>query len=226
MSHHGGGGGGHGHMGGHHPDQSPGWNQALQGEAKAITSLPNRSIVPIFGALLVFGIMLLPFVVNWGDGGIELPWVTQQRDAAEKAEQAKGRDNVGGQINASAADPVSALTANLGAGASGNAARPQASFDQQLLYASQQGFAGRQQPAAPQAQEYNQQPPQPYSTQNYSQQSYGQSYPQAGYNQSAYNQGQYGQQAYPQSNYAANGAANYQGGMIQPPQRHRVWVDR
>lgn len=222
MSHH--SGGGSGGLPGHHPDQSPGWSSALQGEGKPITSLPNPTIIPIFGALIVFGIMLLPFVINWGDGGVELPWVTQQRENAELAEQARGRDNVG-QINAPTADPVSALTANLGGNAAaGGSARPQASFDQQLIYASQQGFAGRQQPAAPQTQAYNQQP-QPYSAQNYAQSTYGQnSYPQAGYNQSAYSQGQYAQ--YPTSNYAPNGAANYQGGMAPPPQRHRVWVDR
>lgn len=215
MSHHGGGGGGHGHMGGHHPDQSPGWNQAMQGEkGKAITSLPNPTIVPIFGALLVFGIMLLPFVVNWGDGGIELPWVTQQRENAAREEQAKGRDNVG-QINSPAPDPVDALTASFGGGAPGAASRPQASIDQQLLFASQQGSARQQ--AAPQA--YSQS--QPYSAETYNQ-TYGQnSYPQQSYGQQNYGQAPYGQ---PSSNYAQGGA--YQNQMQQPPQRHRVWVDR
>lgn len=96
MSHFGGGHGGHGghaphsghggHHAGGHPDQSPLWNSALQGggkQGKLITSLPNPTVVPIFLALGVFLIMLLPFIIEWDYD--MLPWMNHQQ--AEEAPQ-------------------------------------------------------------------------------------------------------------------------------------------
>ena len=98
-------GGGHGHCGHHgvqggHPDQSPGWNSALQGGDKPITSLPNPTILPIFFALFVFVLMLLPFVINWDADGVELPWVHKRNQVSqEQSLQQKGEPQEGPQEN-------------------------------------------------------------------------------------------------------------------------------
>ncbi len=217
MSQNNGGGG----LPGHHPDQSPSWSSALQGAKnnKPITSLPNPTIVPIIGALVVFLIMLLPFIINWGDGGIELPWVTQRRVDAEREAQAVGRDNVG-QIIAPAAE-----SAALPDGMPTN--RPQASFDQQLMYASQQGFGSK--PRASVAQNY----PQSNFAQNNSaqdspaQNTYAQNtYAQPNYPQSNYSQPTYGQPGFAQPNMAQYGGGNYASAGAQPAARHRVFAER
>ncbi len=207
MSHHNGGGGG---IPGHHPDQSPGWSSALQGQKnKPITSLPNPTIIPIIGALVVFLIMLLPFIIDWGDDGMELPWVTQQRVNAEREAQAVGRDDVG-QISA----PPAAASA-MPAGMPTN--RPQASFDQQLLYASQQGCGGKPQAA-----------PANYPQSNFAQNTNGQNtYGQNNYAQPNYPQENYAQPSFAQQNmtqYSPGGNGQVSG--PQPGQRHRVFVER
>ncbi len=208
MSHNNGGGG----LPGHHPDQSPGWSSALQGEKnKPITSLPNPTIVPIIGALVVFLIMLLPFIINWGDGGIELPWVTQKRVDAEREAQAVGRDNVG-QITAPAA-----ASAALPDGMPTN--RPQATFDQQLMYASQQGFGSKPRASATVPQNY----PQSNFEQNTSVQN---SFAQPIYPQENYAQPNYPQANYAQPNMAQYNAGNYAPAGAQPAARHRVFAER
>lgn len=142
-------GGGHGHGGHHgvqggHPDQSAAWSSALQGGDKPITSLPNPTIMPIFCALVVFVIMLLPFVINWGEGGVELPWAHKQSQVSqdlpqsglpERASEQQSPENyqAAGQALSQAASSAAAVQEQAT-----NA--PPASYEQQLLYASQQSY--------------------------------------------------------------------------------------
>ncbi|MBP6747869.1 hypothetical protein KA344_21755 [bacterium] len=198
-------GGGHGHSGHHgvqggHPDQSPGWNSALQGGEKPITSLPNPTILPIFFALFVFVLMLLPFVINWDAEGVELPWVHKRNQISqEQSLQQQGTQQEGPQesYQTSAGLGVSPAQQSNQAQAQGQAANnaPPASYEQQLLYASQQSYG---QNANQQTQAVN-----PAAQQNYAAQP------------------NYSQMAYPQENYGQNYAP-----MAQPQRRHRVFVER
>lgn len=199
MSHSSGGqpGGHHGSQGGH-PSQGSGWSSALKGGQKPITSLPNPTVVPIFFALFVFVIMLLPFVINW-DEGIELPWVTTQREAAEKkakeaAAFAEALRPDGGDANSLNMNvPVASVAGEAAVPISPTSTAGTASIDQQLMFASQQGFGG-----APAAQPN----PSPFAG--------------AGFGQGG---GLFGgaqtQQAMP-----------YQGEPAAMPARRRVWVER
>ncbi|CAN5304861.1 hypothetical protein BH11CYA1_BH11CYA1_45150 [soil metagenome] len=205
MSHTGGGGHGHGgHHGLHggHPDQSAGWNSALQGEGKPITSLPNPTIMPIIMALVVFVIMLLPFVINWDADGVEFPGMPKRPQAAAQPQQ--GRTEQGEMQGQAAAEQagmqgLSAVQQQASQPEQQAIATPPASIEQQLQYASQQSFAqnANQQNQAVNP-NINQAAQQPYS----GQQSYQPTYPQ---------------DSYGQANYAP---------VTQPQQRNRVWVDR
>lgn len=171
-------GGGHGHGGHHgvqggHPDQSAGWSSALQGGNKPITSLPNPTILPIFFALFVFVLMLLPFCINWDAEGVELPWAHKQNKAALEQQQQQSPE-----LTQSAETPEQAAMQDMSAtqqaapsNQTANSAAP-ASYEQQLLYASKQSFA---QNANQQTQAVNTMPQQNYS-QAYPQENYGQNY--------------------------------------------------
>ena len=142
-------GGGHGHGGHHgvqggHPDQSAAWSSALQGGDKPITSLPNPTIMPIFCALVVFVIMLLPFVINWGEGGVELPWAHKQSQVSQDLPQSGLPERVSEQQspeNYQAAGQALNQAASSAAAVQEQATNaPPASYEQQLLYASQQSY--------------------------------------------------------------------------------------
>ncbi|MDP3510899.1 MAG: hypothetical protein Q8T09_23225 [Candidatus Melainabacteria bacterium] len=196
-------GGGHGHGGHHgvqggHPDQSPGWNSALQGGQRPITSLPNPTILPIFFALFVFVLMLLPFVINWDADGVELPWVHKRNQLSQEQslqQQAGPQEGLQGSYQTTA--DLAGNPAQRASQAQEQAINqaPAASYEQQLLYASQQSYA---QNANQQTQAVN-----PAAQQNYAAQP------------------NYSQMGYPQENYGQNYAP-----VAQPQRRHRVFVER
>lgn len=137
-------GGGHGHGGHHgvqggHPDQSASWSSALQGGERPITSLPNPTILPIFFALVVFVIMLLPFIINWGEGGVELPWAHKQSQVSQDLQQSglpeRASDQQAPEIYQAASQAASSAAVQEQA-----TSAPPASYEQQLLYASQQSY--------------------------------------------------------------------------------------
>jgi len=197
-------GGGHGHGGHHgvqggHPDQSAAWSSALQGGEKPITSLPNPTILPIFFALVVFVIMLLPFIINWGEGGVELPWAHKQSQVSQDLQQSglpeRASDQQAPEIYPAAgqaAGQAASQAASVAAAAQEQATNaPPASYEQQLMYASQQSYG---QNANQQTQAVNPAAQQTYAAQpNYS---------PAGSTQ---------------ENFAPS---------AQAQRRHRVWVER
>jgi hypothetical protein len=138
-------GGGHGHGGHHgvqggHPNQSAAWSSALQGGDKPITSLPNPTILPIFFALLVFVIMLLPFIINWGEDGVELPWANKQSQVSQDLTQS-GRPERASEQQATEIYQAAGQAASSAAAVQEQSTNaPPASYEQQLLYASQQSY--------------------------------------------------------------------------------------
>ncbi|MBS1953750.1 MAG: hypothetical protein JST89_06190 [Cyanobacteria bacterium SZAS-4] len=67
FGHHGGAGGHHGMQSGH-PNQSPGWNSALQGLKDGSPDYSmNNAITPVIGAFVVFLLMFLGLAVDWND---------------------------------------------------------------------------------------------------------------------------------------------------------------
>lgn len=197
-------GGGHGHGGHHgvqggHPDQSAAWSSALQGGDKPITSLPNPTIMPIFCALVVFVIMLLPFVINWGEGGVELPWAHKQSQVSQDLPQSGLPERVSEQqspenyqaAGQAAGQALSQAASSASATQEQATNAPPASYEQQLLYASQQSYG---QNANQQTQAVNPAAQQTYAAQpNYS------------------------PGGFPQENFAPS---------AQAQRRHRVWVER
>jgi hypothetical protein len=178
-------------------------------QSKPITSLPNPTVVPIFLALFVFIIMLLPFVINW-DEGLELPWVTKQREATERKqrEAAEFAEALKPESGGSAADlnmpqaagngaaiaPAYAPTAGLVPGSlPASVTQPPVSIDQQLMFASQQGFGGAT-AAAPAA--------------------------------NGAGAGGFGDSSYQPAGASTNYGAPYQGEPQAMPPRRRVWVAR
>lgn len=143
-------GGGHGHGGHHgvqggHPDQSAAWSSALQGGDKPITSLPNPTIMPIFCALVVFVIMLLPFIINWGEDGVELPWAHKQsqvsQDLPQSGRSERASEQQAAQSYQAADQATNQEASSIAAAAQEQAANtPPASYEQQLMYASQQSY--------------------------------------------------------------------------------------
>ena len=93
MSHGGGGGGGgmgHGggmHHGGHHmgggePDSSASWNMAYVGEKR--TGLAARfNPLPIFIGLVVFSVMIMPFVMDWNEPHLQRLLIGHDQTAKE-----------------------------------------------------------------------------------------------------------------------------------------------
>lgn len=155
--------------------------------------------MPIFCALVVFVIMLLPFVINWGEGGVELPWAHKQSQVSqdlpqsglpERASEQQSPENY--QAAGQAAGQALSQAASSAAAVQEQATNaPPASYEQQLLYASQQSYG---QNANQQTQAVNPAAQQTYAAQpNYS------------------------PGGFPQENFAPS---------AQAQRRHRVWVER
>lgn len=233
MSHFGGGHGGHGghaphcghggHHAGGHPDQSPLWNSAVQGggkQSKFITALPNPTIMPIFLALGVFLIMLLPFIIEWDYD--MLPWMNHQQ--AEETSQNQVQD-AGVQADRDLLDATknSMLQAQY-------AAHAEAAANARAMAAEEAGvnpqYASQEQlPAASSEQQA------PYQVQNQGNQNY---YPAASYSPTYQQAGQSNyQQTYvpPPGSSADNGYGSGSGGggggFDSPPAgRFRVFAGR
>jgi hypothetical protein len=113
MSHGGGGGGfGHGggvsHGGGHHgvhggghPDQLPSWNSAMQG-GKRSGRFANFSPKPIFFALGVFSVMLVPFVLDWDNPVLQRMLIGHDLTAKDIAHQNAVNQAVAGTMRSQA----------------------------------------------------------------------------------------------------------------------------
>ncbi|MBA4073989.1 MAG: hypothetical protein C0508_03045 [Cyanobacteria bacterium PR.023] len=83
--------------------------------------------------------MLLPFIINWGEGGVELPWAHKQSQVSQDLQQSglpeRASDQQAPEIYQAASQAASSAAVQEQA-----TSAPPASYEQQLLYASQQSY--------------------------------------------------------------------------------------
>ena len=98
---HGGGGHHHGVHGGGHPDQLPSWNSAMQG-GKRSGRFANYNPKPIFFALFVFSVMLVPFVLDWDNPVLQRMLIGHDLSAKDIAHQNAVNSAVAGTMRSQA----------------------------------------------------------------------------------------------------------------------------
>jgi hypothetical protein len=87
--------------------------------------------------------MLLPFIINWGEGGVELPWAHKQSQVSQDLQQSglpeRASEQQSPEIYQAAGQAASQATSSAAVQEQATSAPP-ASYEQQLLYASQQSY--------------------------------------------------------------------------------------
>lgn len=176
---------------GGHPDQSASWSQGMQsGQStglfgpKPLTKVPPRTFTPIVIALIIFTVMVIPFVVDWS--GVEPG--RQEEDTnklglsgQEASLEAAGDASYGNTPEATAGAMATPSAESQTAGAMGGEATGQFPGQFAGQFPNQAGQSYTQTPSQPYGQSYGQNLGQSYG-QSYTQtpnQPYGQSYGQA-----------------------------------------------
>jgi hypothetical protein len=84
--------------------------------------------------------MLLPFIINWGEDGVELPWANKQSQVSQDLTQS-GRPERASEQQATEIYQAAGQAASSAAAVQEQSTNaPPASYEQQLLYASQQSY--------------------------------------------------------------------------------------